>query len=271
MKAEPSLIVDQTQGWRLGLRNILRRENHSWWKTSRWWMQTLIWGLITNGFMFFLLVIMPLLVDVLPNVDPADLSTLPGGVDIFFALAGMAFPIGVVILVQGSVISEKELGTAEWILSKPVSRTAFIVAKFISHALGLLMTLIVFQSLIAYGLIWLIQGTPLPLWYFIQGVGILVIILLFYLTLILMMEVLSDKRGTVLAVGMGSALGGLLLVDLFPFLWYVTPFILANLAPLIVLGTPPAGFPVWLPVTSTLVLSIAFLTIAIRKFNQIDL
>lgn len=271
MKADTSLNVDQTKGWRLGLRNILKRENNNWWKTSRWWVQVLVWGLITNGFLIFLLILMPLLVNVLPNVDQADLSTLPGGVEIFFALAGMAFPIGVVILVQGSVISEKELGTAEWILSKPVSRTAFILAKLLSHALGILMTLIAFQSLIAYGLIWLIQGTPLPLWNFIKGVGVLVVILLFYLTLVLMMEVLSDKRGTVLAVGMGSALGGLLLVDLFPFLWYITPFILANLAPLIVLGSPPADFPVWLPITSTMILSITFLIITIRRFKQIDL
>jgi len=271
MKADSSLKIDQTQGWRLGLQNLLIRENNQWWKTSRWWVQTLVWGLITNGLLVLLLVLLPLVVNVLPNVNQAQLSTLPGGVEIFFSLAGLAFPIGVVILVQGSVITEKELGTAEWILSKPVSRTAFVLAKFLGHALGILMTLVVCQSLVAYGLIWLNQGAPLPLGNFIKGVGVLVIMLLFYLSLVLMMEVLSDKRGTVLAIGLGSALGGMLLVQLFPFLGYITPFMLSNLSPLIVLGSPPAGFPVWLPLFSTVVMSITFLIIAIRGFNQKDL
>lgn len=268
MKAETSLTIDQTQGWRLGLRNLLSRENNKWWQTSRWWVQTLVWGLITNGILVLLLFLMPLVVDLFPNVDQAQLSALPGGVEMFFSLAGLAFPIGVVILVQGSVITERELGTAEWVLSKPVSRSAFILAKFLSHGFGILMTLILFQSSIAYGLIWLNQGTPLPLWNFFRGVGVLVIMLFFYLSLVLMMEVLSDKRGTVLAVGLGSALGGMLLVQLFPFLVYITPFALANLAPIIVLGSSPENFPVWLPLISTLIMGVLFLAIAVNQFNQ---
>jgi ABC-2 type transport system permease protein len=268
MKTETSLTIDQTRGWRLGLRNLLSRENSKWWKTSRWWIQTVVWGLITNGILVLLLFLMPLMVDLFPNVDQSQLNSLPGGVEMFFSMAGLAFPIGVVILVQGSIINEKEWGTAEWILSKPVSRTAFILSKFLSHALGILITLILFQSAFAYVLIWLNQGAPIPPWQFLKGVGVLIIMLLFYLSLVLMMEVLSDKRGTVLAVGLGSALGGMLLVQLFPFLVYITPFALANLAPMIVLGSSTANIPVWLPVISTLIMSVVFLTIAIKQFNQ---
>jgi ABC-2 type transport system permease protein len=271
MHTETNLNIDRTQGWRLGLRNLLARENGKWWQTSRWWVQTLVWGLITNGLMVLLLFLLPLVANALPNVDQTQLSNLPGGVEMFFSMAGLAFPIGVVILVQGTIISEKELGTAEWILSKPVSRTAFILGKFFGHALGIFMTLIVFQSALAYGLIWLSQGTPIPLADFLKGVGVLGILLFFYLTLILMAEVLTDKRGTVLAIGLGGALGGMLLVQLFSFLVYVTPFGFSNLTPLLVLGSAPAGFPVWLPLISTLIMGILFLFIAIRRFNQQDL
>ena len=270
MEAEQSLIIDQTRGWRLGLRNLIARENNKWWKTSRWWIQTIVWGLITNGILVLMLFVMPLVVDLFPNVDPAQLESLPNGVEIFFSMAGLAFPIGVVILVQGSVINEKELGTAEWILSKPVSRSAFILSKFFSHALGILITMVVFQSGFAYGLIWLNQGAPLPVWAFFKGVVVLVIMLFFYLSLVLMMEVLSDKRGTVLAFGLGSALGGMLLVQLLPFLVYVTPFALGNLAPLIVLGTPPENLPVMLPIISTAVMGFIFLVIALTRFNHND-
>ena len=186
----------------------------------------------------------------------------------FFSLAGLAFPIGVVILVQGSVVDEKALGTAEWILSKPVSRSAFILAKFFGHALGILITMVLFQAAVADGLIWLNQGSPLPFWDYLKGVGILTVMLFFYLTLILMMEVFSDKRTTVLAVGLGSALGGMLLVQFLPFLAYITPFALGNLAPLVVLGSPVNNFSVWLPILSTATLGVVFLVAAIRRFNQ---
>ncbi len=211
---------------------------------------------------------MPLLVDILPNVEQAQLQNLPGGVEMFFSLAGLAFPIGVVILVQGSVVDEKALRTAEWILSKPVSRSAFILAKFCGHALGILITMVLFQAAVADGLIWLNQGSPLPFWDYLKGVGILTVMLFFYLTLILMMEVFSDKRTTVLAVGLGSALGGMLLVQFLPFLAYITPFALGNLAPLVVLGSPVNNFSVWLPILSTATLGVVFLVAAIRRFNQ---
>lgn len=268
MKAEEVLLKDQTRGWRLGIRNLFARENQKWWNTSRWLIQTVVWGVITNGILVLLLFVMPLIVDLFPNVDQAQLDSLPTGLEMFFSLAGLAFPIGVVILIQGSLINEKELGTAEWILSKPVSRSAFVLSKFFSHALGILTTMVLFQSAFAYGLIWLNQGSPLPVWAFVKGIGVLAIMLFFYLSLVLMMEVLSDKRGTVLAVGLGSALGGMLLVQLLPFLVYVTPFALGNFIPLIVLDSPPENFPVWMPILTTTVMGFVFLITAVRLFNQ---
>lgn len=268
MKVESTLERSQSQGWRMGLKNILSRENNTWWKTSRWWVQTLVWGLIINGILILLLFLMPLIVRTFEDVDPSQLAELPGGVQIFFSMAGIALPIGVVILVQGSVITEKEQGTAEWVLSKPVSRSAFILSKLIAHGFGILATMIIFQSILAYGLIWLKQGSPLPVWDFLKGVGILGILVFFYLTLTMMMEVLADKRGVVLGVSLGSALGGALLVQIIPGLAFITPFALPNLAPLIALGSPPAEFPIWLPVTGTAVMSLVFAAIALRRFNQ---
>jgi len=84
----------------------------------------------------------------------------------------------------------------------------------------------------------------------------------------MMMEVLAKKRGMVLGVSLGSALGGALLVQIIPGLAFITPFALPNLAPLVALGSPPAGFPVWLPVAGTAVMSLVFATIALRRFNQ---
>ena len=43
---------------------------------------------------------------------------------IFAVASGLFGAIGTVIAMQGSLIDEKKSGTAAWIMSKPVSRTA---------------------------------------------------------------------------------------------------------------------------------------------------
>ena len=46
---ESSLISNRTLGWRMGLRNMLAKENFAWWRTRRWWIQILVAMLILNG------------------------------------------------------------------------------------------------------------------------------------------------------------------------------------------------------------------------------
>ena len=262
------LIVNQTRGWRLGLKNLLRRENKKWWGTSRWWVQTLVWALITNGVLTMLLFLIPFISATFEGVNPEELADLPNGVGIFFSLAGIAMPIGVVILIQGSIITEKELGTAEWVLSKPVSRTAFVVSKLLAFTLGILVTYVLLQSAAAYGLIALSQPKPPALIGFLEGTGLLMLLLFFYIALTLMLEVLFDKRGVVLGISLGAALGGALLVNLFPGLGLITPFSLPSFIPMVVQGTVLANIPLWLPIASTGLMSLIFVVVAIRKFNQ---
>ena len=268
MKSETSLRINQTRGWRMGLKNLLSRENRKWWRTSRWWIQTLVWGLITNGIVLLLLFLLPFIQATFEGVESADLEEIPDGVTAFFSLAGVAMPIGVVIVVQGSIITERELGTAEWILSKPVSRSAFILAKLFAHGLGILFTYVIFQSGIAFGLVSLSQGNAPPLIGFLTGMGLLALLLFFYLSLTLMMESLANSRGVVLGVSLGAALGGALLVNLFPGLALITPFAMPNMIPVIVQGIPLPGVPIWMPITFTALMSLGFIGIALLRFNN---
>lgn len=269
MKTESTLKRSQSHGWRMGLGNLLSRENNTWWKTSRWWVQILVWGLITNGVLVLLLFLRPFMTEVFSNVNPEDLADIPDGITAFFSLAGLALPIGVVILVQGSIITEKELGTAEWVLSKPVSRTAFYLSKLIAHGIGIFVTMVLVQSGLAFVFISLSRQTPVSLTGFMTGAALLAILLFFYLSLTLMLEVIANKRAMVLGISLGAALGGALLVNLFPVLAIVTPFAAPNLIALIAQGaTQQAGFPVWIPFLGTFLMSLAFVIIAVMKFKQ---
>lgn len=271
MKNDNGLVVNHTKGWRLGLGNLLGHENSKWWGTSRWWIQTLVWGLIINGLLVLLLFVIPFIAETFDEMQQSELSNLPDGASAFFSFAGFALPIGVVILIQGTITQEKELGTIDWILSKPVSRTAYLLSKFISQTFGIFVTLIIFQSLLAFLLISIKGGASLSLANYLSGTAILFLELFFYITLTLMLEVISNSRGTVLGVSLGSALGGAVLVNLFPGLGLVTPFALPSLIGAIVTNNVPSDFPVWLPLIGSTILSLIFLSIGIWQVNQKEL
>ena len=163
------------QGRLQGFANLLRKENRLWWRTSRWWVQTLIWLAIANGILFMVIGIAPKMEN--PpgqdsNAQTAQVSGQAGdaqqalailGLTVFLKMAGIAIAIGVVVLAQDTLIGEKQSGTAAWVLSKPISRSAFILSKVISYSFGILMTMAVVQGGIAYLLIFLVTGKAFPI------------------------------------------------------------------------------------------------------------
>ena len=130
-------------GWRRGFANLLRKENGEWWHTRRWWTQCLIWLLIVNG-------TLALALWVLPTIAPEEAGDAIDNLGIFFQVMSQ-FPVfAVIVITQGALIGEKQSGTAAWIMSAPVSRSAFILAKLVANALGFLFTIILVQGLVAY-------------------------------------------------------------------------------------------------------------------------
>ena len=55
MAANQAFQLEETRGWKMGLRNLMRKENGEWFKTRRWWIQLLIWLVLIDGFLLFLL------------------------------------------------------------------------------------------------------------------------------------------------------------------------------------------------------------------------
>jgi ABC-2 type transport system permease protein len=107
----------------------------SWWGTRFWLIQAAVWLAIVNG-------ILVIVVWVGPATD-ADMKLPEGGVmamglPVFFALAAQAAAMGAAILGMGAIIGEKQAGSAAWVLSKPLSRSAFVTAKLIALTVGVL-------------------------------------------------------------------------------------------------------------------------------------
>jgi len=247
----------------MGLANMLAKESRAWWRTRRWWIQCVLWLLLLNGTMWLNFR------EHIP-VDAAGLT--------FLSIAGLAVPIAAISMGQDSILGEKHSGTAAWVLSKPMKRTAFVLAKLIALGLGLLITAIVLPGVIAYFQL-RANGLPhLPVLDFAGAMGLVYLHALFYLTLALMLATLFHGRGPVLAITLISLMAGLMswsytLVDKHaPWLLAVLPWdlVMINGSNVPMAGLVAAGqpLPTVTPIIGTVVWCALFVVLAIWRFRR---
>jgi len=253
-------------GWRRGFANLLRKENGEWWRTRRWWTQSLIWLLIANG-------ILAIGVWVVPIMEPAEAGDTMENLGIFIQLMAWFPMFAVVVIAQGAVIGEKQSGTAAWIMSAPVSRSAFILAKLVANAIGFFVTIILVQGVVAYVQLSLSDGSPLALAPYLAMLALLSLYLLFYLTLTLMLGTFFDTRGPVLGIAIAVSivsmlsLIGSLFASFLPWIVVIVPEAIPGILTLLVQGEPlPDVWPI--PIILMAVYSLLFVALAIWRFNR---
>jgi len=243
-----ALQAKRTSGQLTGFGNLFARESRKWWRTRRWWMQALIWMAILNGFVVFGLHVMPgIIEDAAIEMEAAGNSTaeLMTGEEFqqdvpnaMFGLATFFLPMGVIILVQSQVYAEKRSGVAAWIMSKPVTRPAYLLAKLLADAVGILLVMVVLQMIPAYLL--LTSVIEVNTNDFLAAVGMLVMLLLFYQSFTLMMSVIGNSTEVVMGASLGLLLGGMVLKDpltrVLDDLIFITPWALPDAISLTLTG-----------------------------------
>lgn len=250
MAAIGTLQSTSTDGRLTGFRNLFARESRKWWRTRRWWMQALIWLVVLNGFVVFGLLIMPGIVEQsAAEIEQAAQSgaevvtaeefrqDVPNAL---FGLATFFLPVGVIILVQSQVYAEKQSGVAAWILSKPVGRPVYLLAKLLADAVGIVLIMVVVQMIPAYLLMSSVIEVNVA--DFLAATGMLVLLLLFYQSFTLMMSVIGSSTEVVMGVSLGLLLLGLLLKDVLARvlndLIFLTPWSLPDAISLTLSGNP---------------------------------
>jgi ABC-2 type transport system permease protein len=249
------------RGWRRGFANLLPNENRMWWGTRKWLVHLLLWLVVLNG-----LILLVGLTDGQEVGNPVPLyDTL---IQVFFSFGVLATGIGVITTAQGAIVGEKQLGTAAWILSKPISRSAFVLAKFVAYAFGFLTLAIVLPGAVFYAQSQLLAGRVPELALFLAGVGMLALHTLFYLALALLLGTLFDTRGPISGIAMGVLFAGFLPPNLLPqATQLVLPWTLGRSAVGLVLGSEmPAIWPI--PVAATAVWAIIFVGVALWRFGR---
>ena len=192
MASNSELQAVGESGWLSGLPNMLRKENGKWWNTRRWLIQSVVWLLLLNG--------LHMMVLYLSGQDSSIPMDALGSITIFFALMGGMTPFGVMILTQGAIIEEKKSGTAEWVLSSPLSREAFVFSKLVVNMIWIFGVLVLLQGvayefvLMAFGMDIIAVGSLMP------GLLIHGFHLLFWLSLTLMLGTFFKGRGAVIGI-----------------------------------------------------------------------
>lgn len=258
LAARQGLIPVRERAWLGGFGNMLRKELGQWWGTRTWWVQTLIWVLILNG--------ISTIVALTESMTPNDL--LQEVVQTFLPMSVGIIGMGTVITTQGAIVGEKQLGTAAWAMSKPASRSAFILAKLLAYAIGFFVTAILIPSTIFYITMRALIPASLPLIPFLYGVGLVILGQLFYLTLTLMLGTFFSSRGPIAGIGIGFFMAGLLLKGFMPMqILIATPWPLPDVAGGLALGASlPSIWPV--PIIATGI-EIAVMTIlALWRFGR---
>jgi ABC-2 type transport system permease protein len=250
-------------GWSRGLDNLLDAELGRWFRTRKWWVQILIWGVLVNLLLFFIVISEE-------GRGSTELAML------FTVLLSTFATFGVCILMQGAIVGEKQSGTAAWVLSKPVARPALILAKLVGNTVGVAVTIVLVQNLIAYGIIYLSSGTALPPLGFLGGMGAQLLHLFFYLTLTLMLGAAFDRRGPVIAIPLLFLFVQQLLMGFFPVLVNVLPWTLTvppdnseypSVAVALMTGSEPLSY---LPLATTLGASVLFIALALWIFERLE-
>lgn len=235
-------------GWRSGFSNLLRKELRGWWGTRTWMVQALIWLFVVNGMLAIVLF-----------ADPGEASS--EGFVVFSLFTGMFASLGAIIFIQGRIVGEKQSGTAAWILSKPVSRTAFLLSKLLADGLGFFVTVIVLQGAVAYAQFATAGIAPSAVG-FAAAMGLLFVNLLFYVALTLMLGAFFDSRAAVIGTAV-FILFAQVQVAQSPtgqFLPGSLPFAAAE----VLAGNP---LPTVVPLVGSVVLTAIFVAAAFRRFG----
>ena len=255
------------KGWRRGLGNLLRGEYSGWFKSSRWWKQLILWFSIINVMMAIMIIA--------TGEAAKDGNDGPPLLFMYGIFGGMFVAFGVMIIMQRVLIREKSSGTAAWVLSKPVTRTAFVISRLVVNSIAILLTSVIVPGVILYITLGLFSDLGwLSPFGFIAGLLTVSLHTFYWIALVLMMGTLFESSSAVIAMPMVLYFVFWMGTQMIPSLIYISPLLLTfspapeqmnALSASLMTGEPVFS---WLPLISTIVSCVIFIAVAILRFNR---
>jgi ABC-2 type transport system permease protein len=251
----------------LGFSNLFKKEIGQWLRRKTLLINIGLWPAITAGMLTMTLYAMP---GMAPEVRFSN------GLALFVTMSAICASIASVISMQGAIIDEKNSGTAAWVLSKPISRFAFVISKFAANSIALVtFTLLVPAALscaiLQFSGFGTLQAGPVSL-----GVVVLVLHTLFYIALTLMLSTFFNSRGPAIGIPLAFLFAQQIIMGLVPITKEILPAALIMdsgdptqggmaVAAALVQAQPIASY---YPVIATALMAVVFIGIAIWRFGK---
>lgn len=247
-----------------GFKNLVDKENREWLAGFSWLAHGAIWLILVAG--------TPLVVSFIRaqgDNSPQDVNEI--GALLYFVMGSVATVIAVVAKTQSAIIGERQMGTAAWVLSKPASRKAFLLAKFVVHLRWLLVLTLGVPAVVFYAIVPTMSGLPIAILPFLGGFGILALGMAFYLALSLFLGTVFGSRGPVAAIVFGFFAGGIMLSQYAAWLTAAFPWLFWESAYYLVAANreiPAIGFSA---IILTAVWTVALIAAALWKFQRSEI
>lgn len=267
MTAEIPLHTRGGSHWRRGLGPLARRENRRWWRSRRWWIQLLIWTVLLDGALAFGLFVLPLMAEA-DGMPITTAESIDIGRQMFFGLGVLGAALGAIVLLQDAVIEPRSTGALAWVLSKPVARPAFLLAKLLPNLAAMVICMVLVPGAIGFGLFALGAPDAITPRAFLAAQGLVALNLVFYTTLTILLGVLFTSRPPVMGIALASLFGGSFIP--VPQIVQLTPWKLGEIAILVAGAQSLPPFAVTM-IASTAVWSALFIAAAWWRFNRVEL
>jgi len=250
-----------TEPWYAGMKNLINRELFHERSRMYWIQQLVIWILFTNGMAALMLSLPTNMIEGLPSMYLLSLAT-------FYSLLVFLIAIFIPILLQGIVIDEKLSGTAAWILSKPVSKKAYLLSKLVASILAIIGVSVVINGIIGY-VVFGLFGYTLNITGYLINLGLTGIVVVYFASLTVMLGTLTTSRGKVLAIAVGLGIGAQFVARYFPLVLFLIPYSLPVMGMGLITGDPVQGLE-WL-LLSACVQIVIFTIISLSVFDRTEL
>jgi ABC-2 type transport system permease protein len=246
--------------------NLFRAEQKTWWKTRRWWIQGLLWSLVMGGMTGLILFVFPGLRGAGGEVLIQSSPVTEAAGFVFGSMAPLLAG-AVIVLFQGTLVQERKNGTAAWILSKPVERGSYLLAKFVSGVVVIGVVLL-FIPLSITRILFQFSGEELFSFSAYAGAAaILFLFLTIHLALTLFLGTVMNSEGAVGGTGIFLMLAFTVAIELVPDLRPLVPWSLPGAALAGINGYPLPGWG-FSSLGVTLGLTVTLLATALVRFSR---
>jgi ABC-type transport system involved in multi-copper enzyme maturation permease subunit len=156
-----------------------------------------------------------------PGIEVPEYSLSPLD-NLLTAIGTQIFVLATILAVVSLIVAERQTGTLAWTASKPVSRAAIWLSKWLSSSVMLAITAAIVPFAATLGVVVALYGAP-PIELFVAGLLGAVALIMFFAALGLAAGTVMPGQAAIAAVGFGyfavvPTLVGLVPLPLAPFL-----------------------------------------------------